>query len=98
LKQHIHPENYPLPLAEPIAPYWRVKKLERIELARGISIAHTKPKWIAVEEEKSRLNEGKKKKVDQINPFVFPVPIVENSGKIRKRKVQVYRKINYHLP
>lgn len=98
MKEHIHPEKYPLPLAEPIAPYWRVKKLERVEQARGIPIAYTKPKWIAEEEEKSRLNEGKKKKVEQSSPFVFPVPIVENSGKIRKRKAQVYRKINYNLP
>jgi len=29
LKEHIYPEKYPLPLREPIAPFWRVKKLQR---------------------------------------------------------------------
>ena len=29
LKEHIYPEKYPLPLMDPITPYWRIRKLQR---------------------------------------------------------------------
>lgn len=29
LREHMYPEKYPLPLGEPITPWWKVKKLLR---------------------------------------------------------------------
>lgn len=42
----MRPEKYPLPLRDPITPFWRVKKLQRISEDRGIPIAFPKPKWL----------------------------------------------------
>jgi large subunit ribosomal protein L15 len=73
LRQHLKPENYPLPLREPISPLWRVSKLQRIEKSRGLSIEYTKPKWLVEAEAKQA--SVKKSKIES-TPWVFPVPIV----------------------
>jgi large subunit ribosomal protein L15 len=30
LREHLYPEKFPIALADPITPYWRVKKLQRL--------------------------------------------------------------------
>ena len=42
----MYPHKYPLPLEEPIPPFWRVKKLQRLEQARGLPVAYRKPLWL----------------------------------------------------
>jgi large subunit ribosomal protein L15 len=74
LREHIFPQKYPVPLLDPITPYWRVRKLQRKEGQRGIPISYPKPKWL-VEDIKKEL-EGKKEQKLKKEPFVFPVPIV----------------------
>jgi hypothetical protein len=66
--------------------------LERLAEDRGIPVSFPKPKWLIEDEKNLKLAQKPKPS------FVFPVPIVENSGKIRKRKPKVYRKISYNLP
>ena len=63
LKEHIYPEKYPIPLLDPITPFWKVKKLQRKEKDREIPITYPKPKWLLQDELKER--ESKDKKVDQ---------------------------------
>jgi large subunit ribosomal protein L15 len=53
LKEHVYPNKYPIPLLEPIPPLWRVEKLKRKELDRGIPIIYTKPKWLLENEKKA---------------------------------------------
>lgn len=70
----------------------------RKEEDRGLSISYPKPKWL-IEDIKNAGEEGaREKQIGSKAAFKFPVPIVENSGKIRKRKPQIYRKFNYNLP
>lgn len=51
LKEHLYPENYPLPLADPLPPAWRARKLARIEKTRGHAVVYRKPKWQIEEQE-----------------------------------------------
>ena len=46
LKEHIYPEKYPIPLLDPITPFWKLKKLQRIEKDRGLPVSYPKPKWL----------------------------------------------------
>jgi large subunit ribosomal protein L15 len=46
LREHMVPEKYPLPLGEPITPWWKVRKLLRKSEDRGVYIAFNKPKWM----------------------------------------------------
>ena len=55
---------------------------------------YPKPKWLLEDEKEAALNP----KLQQTKKFIYPVPIVENSGKVRERKPTIYRKINYNLP
>jgi hypothetical protein len=48
-------------LLEPIAPFWRVQKIQRVEKDRGLPIAYGKPKWL-LEDEKKYAETGIKKK------------------------------------
>lgn len=92
LKEHLYPEKYPIPLLDPITPFWRVQKLQRKEKNLGIEISYPKPKWLIEQESKPA------EKKEEKETFIYPVPIMQNSGKIRKRKPPVYKKINYNLP
>lgn len=83
---------------DPITPYWKVKKLMRKEEDRGLSISYTKPKWLLDDIKKEGEEKAREKQIGSKSDFQFPVPIVENSGKVRQRKPQLYRKINYNLP
>jgi len=40
------PKKYPLPLGEPITPWWKVQKLIRKEEDRGVSIQYNRPAWM----------------------------------------------------
>jgi hypothetical protein len=40
-----------LPLRDPITPFWRVQKLQRLEESKGLPIAYKKPKWMLEEQE-----------------------------------------------
>ena len=91
IKEHIHPHKFPLPLRDPVTPAWKVAKLQRIEQDRCLPVEFPKPKWL-IEEEKLP------PKPERENKFVYPVPIIENSGKVRTRKPKLYRKINFGLP
>ena len=48
----MYPAKYPIPLLDPITPFWRVKKLQRKEIDRGIPISYPKPKWLLEDEKK----------------------------------------------
>jgi large subunit ribosomal protein L15 len=52
LREHLRPEKYPLPLRDPITPFWRVKKLERLSRDRGIPVSFPKPKWLLEDQKK----------------------------------------------
>ena len=58
-------------------------------------MSYRKPMWLVEELKKEEENKHKR---PEKSTFVYPVPIVPNSGKIRKRKTQLYRKISYNLP
>lgn len=38
LKEHMFPHKYPIPLLDPVTPFWRVQKLQRKEASKGIPI------------------------------------------------------------
>jgi large subunit ribosomal protein L15 len=59
LREHMYPEKYPIPLLDPITPYWRIKKLQRKEEDRGLPISYPKPKWL-LEDLKKEGKEPKK--------------------------------------
>lgn len=46
LREHMFPEKYPVPLGEPVTPWWKVRKLLRKEEDRGVPIVFHRPKWM----------------------------------------------------
>lgn len=92
LKQHIHPEKYPLPLADPLPPAWRVRKLDRLSKKRQHEVVYRKPKW-KIEQEKQE-EQGK---LNAQKQFVYPVPKVSDPTRIHKRKARLFKHISYKL-
>jgi len=76
LKEHMYPEKYPIPLLDPITPYWKVKKLMRKEEDRGLSISYPKPKWLIEDIKSLGEEEARFKQIGSKATFEFPVPIV----------------------
>ena len=76
-------------MGNPIAPAYIVRKLERKENDRGISIEYTKPKW--------KIEEEAQPKKPSLNTFIYPVPRVSNPTKVRTRKPTLYKNVFYDL-
>lgn len=76
LKEHVFPDKYPIPLMDPITPYWKVKKLMRKEEDRGLPISYPKPQWLSDDIKKEGVEQARAKQIGSKSSFEFPVPIV----------------------
>lgn len=88
LQAHLRPEQFPLPMEEPLPPVRRITQLARIE-GRGAAVQYRKPDW-KLQERPAAASPA----------FKFPADRSAGSGakKVRPRRVRLSKPVLYNLP